>query len=67
MTCPSCGCDTAYVGTLFVECPNKECTFFSKRQLDEVMENILEELDEILDDVVSDPDKTPTYPILFSD
>jgi len=30
--CPCCSCEEAYVGTLFVECPQKGCDFYSAYQ-----------------------------------
>lgn len=73
MKCPSCKSDEAYVGALFVECPNKDCKFFSERQLNERLEASLKEMDRQMDEILSDPDKTPTYqwgrplPGLFDD
>ena len=35
--CTSCGDPNAYVGFNSVECPNDECKFFSRRQLDDML------------------------------
>ncbi len=57
-SCPSCGEEGAYVGALFVECPNKKCGFYSERQR---MYRIEDSLNKVKKQS-SDPDKTPPYP-----
>jgi len=34
--CPGCGNKDAYIGINAVECPNASCSFFSKRQQDDI-------------------------------
>lgn len=41
--CETCKSEGAYIGSLFVECPNEKCIHFSQRQKDEYMKYIFEE------------------------
>lgn len=64
--CTSCGNVDAYVGSIFVECPNMECTFFSTRTLREVRDakrsaKRAEEAETPSHVDQTDPDETPIY------
>jgi hypothetical protein len=48
--CPACGSPDAYVGTLFVECPEDECEFFTKVQAEMVHDARIRERNKKMDE-----------------
>ena len=68
--CPSCGNKDAYVGMNSVECPDKNCTHFSQKQLDSIkvspalgendINSLLDEIHSIVHDEVGDDNAVHT-------
>ena len=55
MECPECNDVNAYVGSIVIECPNKNCRHYNEKQYKRVLE-------EKMKSQQSDPDITPIYP-----
>lgn len=65
-----CGSEDAYIGAMFVSCPNPECAFFSESQKMKVdaekqYDSVEEQMTALADaysTYYNDPDKTPVMP-----